>query len=79
MRGERAGPPAADETVIRSVPWEEAWLLTGRLQSDGIAARVFPDQLSVAYGRALHPSVDVVVPKDQLEEAQRILAEIEIE
>ena len=77
MADERAGPPAADEAIVTSLRWEEAWLVAGRLQSEGIPARVFPETFSVAYGRALQPSADVVVAREDLEDAQRILAEIE--
>ena len=79
MRGERAGPPAADEVIVTSLRWEEALLAAGRLQADDIAARVDPDDLSSPYRRALQPSVDVIVPKEDLEEARRILAEIEMQ
>ena len=77
MREERAGPPAADEAVVTSLQWEEAWLAAGRLQADDIPARVHPDDLSSPYRRALQPSADVIVPKEDLEEARRILADIE--
>ncbi len=77
MRGERAGPAAADEAVVTTVGWEEAWLAAGRLQADDIPARVYPDDLSSPYRRALQPSVDVIVPMDDLEEARQILADLE--
>ncbi len=77
MRGDRAGPPAPDEAVVTSLPWEEAWLAAGRLQSDDIPARVHPDDMSSPYRRALQPSADVIVPREDLEEARRILADIE--
>ena len=76
MRGERAGPAAPDEAIVTSLAWEEAWLAAGRLQADDIPARVHPDEMSSPYGRALQPSADVIVPKEDLEEARRILAEI---
>lgn len=77
MLGERAGPAAADEAVVTSLPLEEALLAAGRLQADDIPARVHPDDLSSPYRRVLQPSVDVIVPKADVEEARRILAEIE--
>ena len=76
MRDDRAGPPRADETILISLGWEEAWLAAGRLQSEGIPARVHPEMFSAAYGRALNPSADVVIPKDDVEQAGRILAEL---
>ncbi len=78
MRGDRAGPAAADEAVVTSLRWEEALLAAGRLHADDIPARVHPDDLSSPYGRVLQPSVDVIVPKQDLEEARRILAELEL-
>ena len=77
MRGERAGPAAADEAVVTSLGWEEAWLAAGRLQADDIPARVHPEDLLSPYGRALQRSVDVIVPKEDLEEARQILADLE--
>lgn len=32
-----------DLVVVAELPWNEAWLLAGRLRADGIAARVFPE------------------------------------
>ena len=77
MPGERTGPPAADEAIVTSLRWEEAWLAAGRLQADDIPARVHPDDLSSPYRGALQPFADVIVPREDLEEARRILAEIE--
>lgn len=77
MRDERAGPAAADEAIVTSLPWEEGLLAAGRLQADDIPARVHPDDLSSPYRRVLQPSVDVIVLKQDLDEARRILAEID--
>ncbi len=77
MRGARAGPPATDEAVLTSLPLEEALLAAGRLHADDIPARVHPNELSSPYGRVLQPFVDVIVPKEDLEEATLILAELE--
>ncbi|HEX2069638.1 MAG TPA: DUF2007 domain-containing protein [Actinomycetota bacterium] len=78
MREERAGPPVADEAVVTSLRWEEALLAAGRLHAEDIPARVHPDDLSSPYGRVLQPSVDVIVLKEDLDEARRILAELEL-
>lgn len=32
-----------DPVSVASLRWEEAWLAAGRLRSEGIPARVFPD------------------------------------
>jgi hypothetical protein len=77
MRGERAGPAAADEAVVTSLRWEEAWLAVGRLQADDIPARLHPDDMSSPYRGVLQPFIDVIVPMEDLEEASRILAELE--
>ncbi len=77
MREKRAGPPAADEAVVTSLRLEEAVLAAGRLQADDIPARVHPYDMSSPYGRVLQPFVDLIVPTEDLEEARRILAELE--
>ncbi len=68
-------PPVGDLTVLGSWPWQEAWLVAGRLRADGIEARVEPDD----YASSVPPMLvrqffDVVVPRDQLAEARRIAA-----
>ncbi len=77
MPGERAGPAAADEAVVTSLRWEEAWLAAGRLQADDIPARLHPDDMSSPYRSVLQPFVDVIVPKEDLEAASLILAGLE--
>jgi hypothetical protein len=77
MRGDRAGPVAADEAIVTSLRWEEAWLAVGRLQADDIPARLHPDDMSSPYRGVLQPFVDVIVPKEDLEQATLILAELE--
>jgi hypothetical protein len=66
--------PVGDLAVLGSWRWEEAWLLAGRLRVEGVDARVEPDDYSGAYGTLLRGTFDVVVPRDQLQEAQRIAA-----
>jgi hypothetical protein len=67
--------PLVDPAVLGSWPWQEAWLLAGRLRTDGIDARVEPDDYASAYGTLLRQTFDVVVPKDDLPEATRIAAD----
>jgi hypothetical protein len=65
---------AADELVPAcSLPWEEAWLMAGRLRADGIPAVVYPDDFS-ANVRFRRSSFDVIVRRDRLDEARRIVA-----
>ncbi len=66
--------PVGDLALLGSRPWQDAWLLVGRLRAEGIDARVSPDDYSGAYGLALHGTFDVVVPRDELREAQRVAA-----
>ena len=68
------GEQAATMTVLSSLPWDEAWLLRGRLRADGIDASVSPDDFT-AYTYTPRKLFDVVVPEDELEEARRIAAE----
>jgi hypothetical protein len=64
-----------DVVVVASLPWEEAWLLAGRLRADGIEASVSPDSYT-RYTYTPRQAFDVVVRKDRAEEARRIIAEI---
>jgi hypothetical protein len=36
-------PDTRQPIVVAELPWDEAWLLAGRLKAEGIAARVFPE------------------------------------
>ena len=67
--------PAGDLVRVGSWPWQEAWLMAGRLRSDGIDARVEPDDYASAYGTLLRQAFDVVVPRGELAEARRIAAQ----
>lgn len=62
-------------TVLCSLPWDEAWLLRGRLRADGIDAAVSPDDFT-AYTYTPRKLFDVVVPQNEVEEARRIAAEL---
>jgi hypothetical protein len=64
--------PKEDEASVTSLPWEEAWLLAGRLRAEGVPARVHPPDQSSPYGRALKTSFEVMVPKDRLKDARKI-------
>ncbi|MDP9341770.1 MAG: hypothetical protein M3Q23_06635 [Actinomycetota bacterium] len=75
-RPARDDPPplVGDLAILGSWPWQEAWLMAGRLRTDGIDARVEPDNYASAYGTLLRQTFDVIVPKEELPEAQRIAA-----
>jgi len=77
---------------VAALPWQEAWLLAGRLKSEGIPARVYPDYYSapitLAQGMpgATQPLMDevglgrttfeVMVPERFAVEARRIVREV---
>ncbi|HEV8420731.1 MAG TPA: hypothetical protein VGR13_05180 [Actinomycetota bacterium] len=65
------GEGPIDVAVVASLPWEEAWLMAGRLRTDGIAALVSPDDYT-RYTYTPQQLFDVVVRKDQAAEARRI-------
>lgn len=69
-----SGGEPVDVAVVASLPWEEAWLLAGRLRTDGIEALVSPDNYA-RYTYTPRQTFDVVVRKDQVEEARRIVAQ----
>jgi hypothetical protein len=59
---------------------DEARLLAGRLEAEGVEARVFPEPTFSLYGRdtvaMLGQPTQVLVPEDRLEEARRIIEEV---
>ena len=63
--------------TLCSLPWQEAWLLAGRLESEGVRARVSPDYQFAPWGGAMpvpgldRSAYDVLVEAGQLEEARR--------
>lgn len=60
-----------------------ARLLCGRLQSEGIEALIFPEEFATFYGRMtgamLGQMVQVLVPEEQVKEAQHLMRVIERE
>ena len=74
---------------VAALPWQEAWLLAGRLKSEGIPARVYPDYYAspivaaqaiaqtelaaVGLGRT---TFEVMVPERFAVEARRIVREV---
>jgi hypothetical protein len=67
----------ADVVALCSLPWEEAWLMAGRLRAEGIPAIVHPDDYTPfsPYG-ITRSSFDVVIRREQLEEARRVVEQI---
>jgi hypothetical protein len=71
-----AGDDHPEPTVLSRLPLQEAMLLVGRLEEAGIPARVDAD-LSAYYVDALTRLKSVLVPRSRLEDARRVVAEIE--
>jgi hypothetical protein len=84
-------PGKSDLVAIAQLPWEEALLLVGRLQADGIAARVFPESKASPISEAQFLPVgaemageiglgrhffQVLVPRNRVKDARRIVDEI---
>jgi hypothetical protein len=65
-----------EPVTLCTLPWDEAWLLAGKLNDEGIEARVDPDTLAPYTGLGIPPmgrnGYDVVVPKGRIEEAREI-------
>jgi hypothetical protein len=70
VRHHRPEETPTEPAKVAEMPYEEAWLLAGRLRADGIPATVFPPQPQTIYGVALTRSYSVLVPKELLEEAR---------
>ena len=69
----------AEIASVCRLPWEEAWLMVGRLRSEAIPALVYPDSqhgLTTMYGRVYPSYHEVIVAKDRLEDARRVVQEI---
>jgi hypothetical protein len=77
--------------VVAEVPWDEAWLLAGRLRADDIPARVFPETTTAPISEAQFLPIgkqmageiglgrhffQVLVPRNRVKDARRIVDEI---
>ncbi|MEX2457389.1 MAG: DUF2007 domain-containing protein [Actinomycetota bacterium] len=62
--------------MAERLPWEEAWLLAGRLESEGIPAVVYPPDYASAYGEVLARGFQVLVPEGREDDARVIVADI---
>ena len=68
--------------TLTRLPWEEARLLVGRLESEGVEAKVFPEAPEPAIGGVLPiPALDlklheVLVESSRLDDARKIAADI---
>ena len=77
---EPKGPPARWVIAATFPDDTEARLLVGRLQSDGIPARLDPEETHDYYGRGstafLRGGIDVLVPDHRFLEARQIVEEV---
>jgi len=80
---EPSPPPSAPAAEVR---WavvasfareEEARLLAGRLGTEGIEARVYPEFQGGYYGESVHVPVRVLVPEHRVLEARAVIEELE--
>ncbi|MGH2678682.1 MAG: putative signal transducing protein [Actinomycetota bacterium] len=56
---------------------DEARLLAGRLQAEGIEARVYPEFQGGYYGESVNIPVRVLVPEHRVLEARDVLDQLE--
>lgn len=68
-------------SVARLLREDEARLLAGRLQAEGIDARTDPEEIGTYYGPAvealMRQGIDVLVPEDRVFEARALIEELE--
>jgi hypothetical protein len=65
----------AEIASVCRLPWEEAWLMVGRLRSEGIPALVYPQDFS-PFAKWHTKIFDVVVAKDRLEDARWVIRDL---
>jgi Putative prokaryotic signal transducing protein len=56
---------------------DEARLLAGRLQAEGIEARVYPEFQGGYYGESVNIPVQVLVPEHRVLEARAVMERLE--
>lgn len=78
-----SGPPPRWTPVAQFSDPDVARLLCGRIQSEGIEARIYPEDFATFYGRMtgamMGRTVQVLVPADLVKEAQHLIRTIERE
>jgi hypothetical protein len=67
--------------VARFLREDEARLVAGRLEAEGIPSRIDPEEIGTYYGPAVEAlmrhGIDVLVREDRLLEARQLLDELE--
>jgi hypothetical protein len=60
---------------------DEARLLAGRLEAEGIPSRLDPEEIGTYYGPAVEASmrhgIDILVPENRLPDARELIEELE--
>jgi Putative prokaryotic signal transducing protein len=72
-----AGPPVDWVEVASFRREEEARLVAGRLEAEGIPAKVYPEWQGGYYGESVTVPVQVLVPQHRVLEAQDVLERVE--
>jgi hypothetical protein len=73
------GPPVRWVRVESFFKEEQARLLVGRLEAEGIEARVYPEWQGGYYGESVHLPIEVLVPEDRELHAREIIERLETE
>src|SRR5439155_24702262 len=68
--------PITEPVKVAELPYEEAWLMAGRLRSEDIPATVYPPAPVSIYGMALTRLYSVLVPKELVDDARRVVEEV---
>lgn len=79
------GPPVSTGArwivVTSFLREDQARLAAGRLEAEGIPARIYPEEIGTYYGSAVEAlmrhGIDVLVPADRLLEARELIEELE--
>ena len=78
-RGRDSTPPGKGSheapLVLGSWSWEEAWIISGRLRSEGIETEVSPAYAGPYYHVVGPHPYEILVRADQYQEARRIVEE----
>lgn len=77
--GPKGGEEHPEPVVLVELGWEEAWMLAGRLNDEGIEARVSPDYEANLYGKdpiLSRQRFEVLVPNGELERAREVVRAI---
>lgn len=82
MTADRSRPPPAGPQIRWvAAAWfareQDARLLAGRLQAEGVEAQVYPEFQGGYYGESVNVAVQVMVPEHRLIEARDVVERLE--